>query len=60
MEVRSPRSLDLPIGEDGDEGFNGIVGSIDPSLELVEEIVDVRAALSRLPKREQEILLMRF
>lgn len=57
-EARSSHSLDHPVGED--ESLADLVGDIDPALDLVELRRDVRAALRRLPEREQQILLMRF
>ncbi len=59
-EARTPRSLDHPIGPGGSGALADVVGSPDPSLELIEEVLDVRAAIRKLPRREQEILLMRF
>jgi RNA polymerase sigma-B factor len=57
-EARSSHSLDHPVGED--ESVADLVGDTDPALDLIELRHDVRAALSRLPEREQQILLMRF
>jgi RNA polymerase sigma-B factor len=59
-EAMSSKSLDHPMGEDGDEAFGDLVGDLDPGLEYVELREAVRAALQQLPAREREILLMRF
>lgn len=59
-EAMSSKSLDHPMGEDGDEAYGDLVGGIDPELEYVELREAVRAAMLRLPEREREILLMRF
>jgi RNA polymerase sigma-B factor len=57
-EARSSHSLDFPVGDGG--GFSDIAGELDPALDLAELRLDVRAALLRLPAREQRILLMRY
>jgi RNA polymerase sigma-B factor len=57
-EARSSYSLDRPIGDEG--SVADLVGEIDPGLDLVELSQCVRAALGRLPEREQQILLLRF
>jgi RNA polymerase sigma-B factor len=59
-EAMSSKSLDHPMGEDGDEAFGDLVGDLDPDLDYVEMREAVRAALQQLPEREREILLMRF
>lgn len=59
-EARSSRSLDLPVGEGGSEVFGDLVGDLDPAIDLVEQLNDVRAALQHLPPRELEIVLLRF
>lgn len=59
-EAMSSKSLDHPMGEDGDEAFGDLVGDLDPDLEYVELREAVRSALQQLPEREREILLMRF
>ncbi len=59
-EAMSSKSLDHPMGEDGDEAFGDLVGDVDPDLEYVESREAVRSALQQLPEREREILLMRF
>lgn len=59
-EAMSSKSLDHPMGEDGDESFGDLVGELDPGMEYVESREAVRTALSALPEREREILLMRF
>lgn len=57
-EARVPHSLTHPVGDAG--SVADLVGENDPALELIELSHDVRAALERLPEREQRILLMRF
>lgn len=59
-EAMSSKSLDHPMGEDGDEAYGDLVGDTDPELEYVELREAVREALQSLPEREREILLMRF
>ncbi len=59
-EAMSSKSLDHPMGGDGDEAFGDLVGELDPDLEYVEMREAVRSALRQLPQREREILLMRF
>jgi len=59
-EAMSSKSLDHPMGEDGDEAYGDLVGDVDPDLEYVEMREAVREALHNLPEREREILLMRF
>lgn len=59
-EAMSSKSLDHPMGEDGDDSYGDLVGELDPDLEYVELREAVREALHMLPEREREILLMRF
>ncbi len=59
-EAMSSKSLDHPMGENGDETFVDLVGDVDGNLEYVELRESVTAALQQLPEREREILLMRF
>ncbi len=59
-EAMSSKSLDHPMGEDGDEAYGDLVGEADASLEYVELREAVREALAQLPEREREILTMRF
>jgi len=59
-EAMSSKSLDHPMGEDGDEAFGDLVGDRDVDLEYVELREAVRSALRRLPERERQILQMRF
>ena len=59
-EAMSSKSLDHPMGEDGDEAFGDLVGELDPDMEYVESREAIRTALAQLPEREREILLMRF
>ncbi len=57
-EARSSYSLDHPLGDDATVA--DVVGELDPRLDLVERVCDVRVVLRRLPEREQQILLLRF
>jgi RNA polymerase sigma-B factor len=57
-EARGSHSLDHPVGDDG--SVADLVGDLDPALDHFELSHDVRAALARMPEREQRILLMRF
>jgi RNA polymerase sigma-B factor len=59
-EAMSTKSLDHPMGEDGNEAFGDLVGDTDSDLEYVELREAVREGLMKLPEREREILLMRF
>lgn len=59
-EAMSSKSLDHPMGEDGDEAYGDLVGEVDGDLEYVELREAVREALMKLPEREREILTMRF
>ncbi len=59
-EAMTSKSLDHPMGEDGEDAFGDLVGELDPDLEYVELREAVRSALLQLPEREREILLMRF
>jgi len=59
-EAMSSKSLDHPMGENGDEAYGDLVGEVDPDLEYVELRESVREAMMALPEREREILLMRF
>jgi RNA polymerase sigma-B factor len=59
-EAMSSKSLDHPMGEDGDEAYGDLVGDVDGDLEYVEMREAVREVLHKLPEREREILLMRF
>ncbi len=57
-EARSSYSLDGPAGDVA--AVADLVGEPDPALDFVELSECVRAALGRLPEREQQILLLRF
>lgn len=59
-EAMSSKSLDHPMGEDGDETFGDLVGDVDPDLEYIDLREAVNGALLHLPEREREILLLRF
>ena len=48
------------MGDDGNDVFGDLVGHPDPTLEYVELREAVREALTKLPAREREILMMRF
>ena len=56
-EARSARSLDAPLESDS---FASLIGDDDQALESIELRHDVRAAIAKLPQREQQILLLRF
>lgn len=56
-EARSARSLDAPLES---EAFSSLIGEDDEALDAIELRHDVRAAIAKLPAREQQILLLRF
>jgi RNA polymerase sigma-B factor len=60
LEARATQSLDLPIGERGDEYVADIVGDLDPNFDHVETAGAVREALVALPPRERDIVLLRY
>jgi RNA polymerase sigma-B factor len=56
-------SLDAPCGGDGEEERGAVkdaVGEADTGYELVENVVTILPALRVLPRREQEIIRLRF
>ena len=57
-EAGSSFSLDHPVGEEG--SVADVVGGADPALEFAELSHSVREALSQMPEREQQILILRF
>jgi RNA polymerase sigma-B factor len=52
-------SLDAPASEDGGAPIE-VLGSDDPSLELLEEWASVAPAVRDLPQRERTVLYLRF
>jgi RNA polymerase sigma-B factor len=52
-------SLDAPAGEDGAAPIE-VLGSDDPSMELLEEWASVAPAVRDLPQRERTVLYLRF
>jgi RNA polymerase sigma-B factor len=52
-------SLDAPAGEDGAAPIE-VLGSDDPSLELLDEWASVAPAVRDLPQRERTVLYLRF
>jgi RNA polymerase sigma-70 factor (sigma-B/F/G subfamily) len=58
---RRPLSLDLPTaGVDDETTLVDVVGDDDPAFGLVEYRQSLRVLMARLPKREQQILALRF
>lgn len=55
----SPASLDAPAGDDG-KALISQQGSEDESIELFEAWSSVKNLLEKLPRREREVLHMRF
>jgi RNA polymerase sigma-B factor len=56
-----PLSLDLPVaGAEDDTTIQEVIGEDDPEFGLVEHRQSLRVLIARLPKREQQILSMRF
>jgi RNA polymerase sigma-B factor len=55
-------SIDAPVrGEDGEHvGLAGTLGNEDPGLELAEHRVTVAATVRLLPRRDREVLELRF
>jgi RNA polymerase sigma-B factor len=62
--VQATTSLDQPAGgcgaEDGDATLGELVGCEDAGFELAERQADVAPLLRALPRREREVLFMRF
>lgn len=58
-QAYSTTSLDTPFGEN-DPAPVDVLGSEDPSLELLETWTSVAPALRELPRRERTILYLRF
>lgn len=56
----APASLDTPVGEDGDETAGQRLGEIDPGFDLAEARAMLAPLLSKLSRREQLIVEMRF
>lgn len=60
LEARATHSLDLPIGERGDESVADLIGHLDPGIAFVEAAGAVRGALRALPSRERDMLVLRY
>ena len=58
-QAYSTATLDTPVGE-GDAAPIDVLGSEDPSLELLESWASVAPALGELPPRERRVLYLRF
>jgi RNA polymerase sigma-B factor len=55
------KSLDAPTdAEDGASEMAHLVGSLDPELARVEDVLSVRPLLAALPPRDRRILTLRF
>jgi RNA polymerase sigma-B factor len=54
-----PSSLNRPVGEDGYE-LGDLLGSADPAIDRVSDLLTVRRLVQRLPPRINRILTMRF
>jgi RNA polymerase sigma-B factor len=53
-------SLDAPLGEDNDASLADLTGAEDPQLELAVDMEALRQHWGELPRRQQQLLLMRF
>jgi RNA polymerase sigma-B factor len=61
--VQATASLDQPVGgaaEDHDATLGELIGGNDDRFELVERQADVAPLLRALPRREREVLFLRF
>lgn len=58
--ARRGYSLDLSVGEAGDQVIADLIGGDDPDLNRVEVADAVRQVLAYLPKRERDIIRYRF
>ena len=58
-QAYSTASLDAPAGEEGATPME-VMGSEDPSLDLLEEWASVAPAVRDLPQRERVVLYLRF
>ncbi len=61
--VQATASLDQPVGrsaEDGEATLGELIGGEDDRYELVERHADVAPLLRALPRREREVLFLRF
>ncbi len=59
VQAYSTSSLETPIGEDGAAPID-VLGSEDPSLEVLESWTSVAPAVRALPARERRVLYLRF
>jgi RNA polymerase sigma-70 factor (sigma-B/F/G subfamily) len=56
-----PLSLEAPVGGlDDDTTLTQVIGDDDPELGLVEDRQSLRVLMARLPRRERQILSLRF
>jgi RNA polymerase sigma-70 factor (sigma-B/F/G subfamily) len=61
MRASRPLSLDSPVAGIEDESHLGdTIGAEDPQLGLVDYRTSLEALISRLPERQQRILMLRF
>jgi len=61
--VQATASLDQPVGGAGDEGdatLGELIGTDDDGFELAERQADVGPLLRALPRRDREVLFLRF
>ncbi|WP_460834711.1 SigB/SigF/SigG family RNA polymerase sigma factor [Nocardioides hungaricus] len=56
----APASLDVPAGEKGDETAGQRIGGVDPGFDLADARAMLAPLLSKLSRREQLIVEMRF
>lgn len=59
-QVYAAMSIHGPAERDGGRELLDLLGDDDPGIEAAEARVAVRPLLARLPKRERDILIMRF
>jgi RNA polymerase sigma-B factor len=59
VQAYSTTSLETPVGEEGVAPID-VLGSDDPSLELLESWTAVAPAVRQLPPRERKVLYLRF
>ncbi|HEX9969100.1 MAG TPA: sigma-70 family RNA polymerase sigma factor, partial [Acidimicrobiales bacterium] len=53
-------SLDAPARDDDGGGEAVVLGAVDPGMVATEERMALRSLISRLPPREQRIVMLRF
>jgi RNA polymerase sigma-B factor len=59
VQAYSTTSLETPVGEEGLAPID-VLGTEDPSLELLESWTSVAPAVRQLPPRERKVLYLRF